>query len=184
MAVDLAAKFSAMCLMDASGAVVGEWHSWGMSPVEWVLTISSKALIPEVIVVEDLPFGAGQTKTVRDVYRLQGRLIVALERNDYESKLVWIAPKLWQDSYKPNGMKPGDKKAARAIALEKYGYEPPELLHKDLHGADRVHARKTMEDHVDAFLIARYMLEQYRYYGSFENAIDSIPRLERYVSQK
>jgi hypothetical protein len=181
LAVDLAAKFSAMCLIDASGAVVGEEHSWGMSPATWVMMISNKSHIPDVVVVEDLPYGAGQTKTVRDVYRLQGRLIVSLEYAGNESKLVWIAPKLWQDYYKPYGMKAGDKKVARAIAVEKYGYNPPELLHKDLHGVDRVHARKTMEDHVDAFLIARYMLEQSQEYGSPTKAVDSIARLERYV---
>ncbi len=180
LAVDLASKFSAACVMTPSGHVHDEWHSWGRSSADWIESLTGWT--DTILVVEDIPHGLKLSKIVRDVYRLQGKIIYGLEANGGTESLVWIPPKLWQDYYKPDGMKSGDKKAAKSIAAEKYGYNPPELLHKDLHGIDRVHARKTMEDHVDAFLIAQYVREQAEAYGSVDAAIEAIPRLERYAS--
>lgn len=180
LAVDLASKFSAACLMDLNGSVTAEWHSWGLPEGVWVDSLISQAGLAEVVLIEDVPFSLRISKTVRDVYRLQGRIIENMEKRVFHTrKIVFIPPKLWQDYLKPDGMKSGDKKAAKRIAEEKYGYIPPELLHKDLHGVDRTHARKSMEDHIDAFLIARYMLEQSQEHGSIQQAIDNIPRLER-----
>jgi hypothetical protein len=187
LAVDLAAKFSAAVHMDVAGEVVGEWHSWQRSQWEWAQLLGFAALgempgqydIPNIVLIEDVPLGLRQSQAVKGAFRAQGRI---LQTAVDEAKIVWIPPKLWQDYYKPYGMSPGDKKAAKSIAFEQYGYSAPELLRKDLHGVDRVHARKTMEDHTDAFLIARYMLEQTRLYGSIEAAVEAIPRLERYSS--
>lgn len=180
LAVDLASKFSAACLMDLHGSVTTEWHSWGLSEASWVNSLVVQSKFAEIVLIEDLPFALRISKTVRDVYRLQGRIIENMSDDILNiSKMVFIPPKLWQDYFKPDGMKSGDKKAAKKIAEEKYGYIAPQLLHKELHGVDRTHARKSMEDHTDAFLIARYMLEQVKEYGSIDQAVDSIPRLER-----
>lgn len=180
LAVDLAAKFSAACLMDPKGSVTSEWHSWGLSEVEWVNSLVANSKFADIVLIEDVPFSLRISKTVRDVYRLQGRIIENMEQNMlHTGKLVFIPPNLWQNYFKPDGMKSGDKKAAKRIAEEKYGYVPPELLHKGLHGKDRTHARKSMEDHVDAFLIARFMIEQAQEHGSPDMAVDSNPRLER-----
>jgi hypothetical protein len=180
LAVDLASKFSAACLMNAQGSVTSEWHSWGSSEASWVNSLVANSKFAEIVLIEDLPFSLRISKTVRDVYRLQGRIIENMEQHVFHTrKMVFIPPKLWQDHFKPEGMKSGDKKAAKRIAEEKYGYIAPQLLHKELHGVDRTHARKSMEDHTDAFLIARYMLEQAEQYGSINQAVDSIPRLER-----
>lgn len=180
LAVDLASKFSAACLMSLDGSVTDEWHSWGLSEGNWVSSLVSQARSADIILIEDLPFSLRISKTVRDVYRLQGRIIENMDLFTYSTdKIVFIPPKLWQDYFKPDGMKSGDKKAAKKIAEEKYGYTAPQLLHKGLHGIDRTHARKSMEDHTDAFLIARYMLEQVAEYGSVDQAVDSTTRLER-----
>jgi hypothetical protein len=187
LAVDLAAKFSGSCLMDWAASVVGEWHSWQRTEDEWVRLLAYQfsqldSREDSFIVIEDMPFNVGQTKTVRDVYRLQGRILQHLKEYGYEKYVVWIPPALWQYHFKPLGMTSGNKKAAKEIATTHYGYSPPELLHKDLHGVDRVHARKTMEDHIDAFLIARYMFELKEKHGSFTAAVDAVPRLERFES--
>jgi hypothetical protein len=186
LALDLAAKFSAGCVVDStSGDVTDQWHSWGLSPFQFANKVSSaffmlSASPDAVLIIEDLPFAIGQTKTVRDVYRLQGMIIELVQEYTSPSRVVFIPPMLWQHYFKPDGMKPGDKKAAKLIAEEKYGYTAPQLLHKDLHGTDRAHARKTMEDYVDAFLISQYMVEVSRAHGSVAQAIEAIPRLERY----
>jgi hypothetical protein len=180
LAVDLASKFSAACMMNAQGSVTAEWHSWGSSEASWVNSLVVQSKFADIVLIEDLPFSLRISKTVRDVYRLQGRIIEQMEQHMFHTrKIVFIPPKLWQDYFKPDGMKSGDKKAAKKIAEEKYGYVATELLHKELHGVDRIHARKSMEDHIDAFLIAQYMLEQSREHGSIDQAVDSIPRLER-----
>jgi hypothetical protein len=167
-------------MMDLNGSVTEEWHSWGLTEVEWVDSLVYQSMSADILLIEDVPFSLRISKIVRDVYRLQGKIIQnSQERLLSTEGIVFIPPKLWQDYFKPDGMKSGDKKAAKRIAEEKYGYCPPELLHKDLHGVDRTHARKSMEDHIDAFLIARYMLEQFNQYGSIDLAVDSIPRLER-----
>lgn len=186
IALDLAAKFSAGCVVEAaSGEVIDQWHSWGLSPFDFARKVSYQfSLLPTrldpFLVVEDLPFAIGQTKTVRDVYRLQGMIVQLVQEYSNPDRIVFIPPMLWQYHFKADGMKSGDKKAAKLIAQEKYNYVAPELLHKDLHGVDRTHARKTMEDYVDAFLISRYMVEMGQKYGSVAQAIEEIPRLERY----
>lgn len=182
-AVDLAAKFSGAVILNSAGEVVDEFHSWQLTPAKWANLLTRKLrMLPEdtLVFVEDMPFSVGQTKTVRDVYRLQGRIIQLFHESGSSHRIVWVPPNLWQGYYKSFGMRSGDKKQAKVIAFEHYGYSPPELLHKDLHGKDRVDARKTMEDHIDAFLIARYVLEQSQYHGSVSKAVDAIPRLERY----
>lgn len=185
LCVDLAARFSAACLTDNSGSLVGQWHSWQSSPFQWACALACEfSTLPvscdPLMVIEDLPHGLGISRTVRDVYRLQGMIIQQVKNYHDENRIVFIPPMLWQSSFKPLGVKPGDKKAIKAAAEEKYGYTPPQLLHKDLHGIDRQHARKTMEDYVDAFMISRYMLEVGQEHGSVAQAIEVIPRLERY----
>lgn len=187
LAVDLAAKFSAACLMDVSGTVVCEIHSWGIDPHWWATSVAVLSDRAEVVLVEDLPFSIGQTKTTRDAYRVQGRVVQELDHRSQGKKLVWTPPILWQSHFE--GMRTGKKltskhlkDTAKKIAEEKYGYTPPQLLHKDLHGIDRTHARKTMEDHIDAFLMARYMLEQAQEHGSIDAAVEAIPRLERFYA--
>ena len=190
LAVDLAAKFSGACRMTGAGEVLNEWSSWGMTETNWVNSLAANLAHAEIMLIEDLPFGLKLSKTVRDVYRLQGRIIENVHNrmlyawgNNFR-KIVFVQPQVWQLHFKPDGMKAGDKVAARRIALEKYGYSPPELLHKDLHGKDRQSARKAMEDHVDAFMIARYMLEQVQLFGSVDKAVDALPRLERFVASE
>lgn len=187
LAVDLAARFSAACLMGSGGEVVSEWHSWQAAEASWVNSLTANLKHAEIMLIEDIPFGLKLTKTVRDVYRLQGRIIESVYSKSWENglrRIVFIPPQVWQLYFKPDGMKSGDKAAAKRIACDKYGYSPPELLHADLHGKDRPSARKTMEDHVDAFMIARYMLEQIQLFGSVGKAVDALPRLERLVASE
>lgn len=186
LCVDLAAKFSAWNIVDAaSGDLVDQGHSWGSSPFQFAHILAHQfSTLPvssnPFMVIEDMPFNVGQTKLVRDVYRLQGMIVQLVQEYHESSRIVWIPPALWQFYFKSAGMRKGNKSDAKLVASEKYGYEAPQLLHKDLHGVDRQHARKTMEDYVDAFLISRYMVEVGQEHGSVAKAIEEIPRLERY----
>jgi hypothetical protein len=187
IALDLAAKFSAGCEIGSDGEVVNQWHSWQSSAFKFAEKVALefsglKKSDDSLLVIEDLPFAIGQTKTVRDVYRLQGIIIYLVTQYGMEDRIVFIPPMLWQHWLKPEGVKKGDKKAIKLVADQKYSYLPPELVHKDLHGKDRVDARKTMEDYVDAFMISRYILSVGEEYGSITAAIENIPRLERYSS--
>lgn len=185
LCLDLAARFSAGCLVDPSGEVVEQFHSWQLSPFQFAHKVAHTfATLPvssdPFLVIEDMPFNVGQTKTVRDVYRLQGMILQQVQQFHEEDRVVWLPPALWQFHFKSAGMRKGNKADAKMIAEEKYGYTPPQLLHKDLHGVDRQHARKTMEDYVDAFMISRYMVEVGQEHGSIGQAIEAIDRLERY----
>src|SRR5882724_1515815 len=166
-AVDLAAKFSALCIIDRSGSVLEQNHSWAKSEEEWVDTIVSPFYdplplgVPELLIVEDLPHGVSYKKIVKQVCRLQGRICHAMEAVGMQDRLVFIPPQLWQLTYP--GVARGaekDRLAAAAGAAEELGYIPPELLHKDLHGTDRVAARKTKTDYIAAYLIARWSLQK------------------------
>lgn len=189
-AVDLAAKFSALCIIDRTGRILDQNHSWAKSEEEWVDTIVAPFYdplpqgMPDILIVEDLPHGVGYKKIVKQVCRLQGRICHAMEAAGVQDRLIFIPPQLWQLTYE--GVARGaekDRLTAAERAASEMDYVPPDLLHKDLHGADRVAARKTKTDYVAAYLIARWTLNKMiESNWSLEELLRSQTRLDKYGS--
>lgn len=183
--MDLAAKFSALCVMRLDGTVVEEDHSWGKSEQEWIDSIVSRFYdplgeeCPLALIVEDIPHAVGFRKLVKHVCQLQGRIIQAMANVGAEDRVVFIPPQLWQMHFP--GVYRG--KALGALkAAESLGYTPPQLLTPETHGKARMDARKTMTDHVDSFLIGRWTVDQFEKYETLDNILDNQKRLARYGS--
>lgn len=185
MSVDLAAKFSALCLMDDAGTVLEEDHSWQKDETQWIDSVVSPFYdpptlnLPTALFLEDIPHAVGFRKLVKHVCQLQGRIVQAMANVGAEEKVLFVPPQLWQ-MYFPGvyrGKAQGALKAAESL-----GYTPPQLLTSDLHGKDRTDARKTMTDHVDAFLMGRWATDQLNKYKTLDELLENQKRVSRYGS--
>ena len=185
VSVDLAAKFSALCVMKLDGAVVEQAHSWKKTEQEWIDTVVSyfydplNGECPLALVVEDIPHAVGFRKLVKHVCQLQGRIVQAMANVGAEDKVVFVPPQLWQMHFPGvyRGKAEGALKAAESL-----GYTPPQLLTPELHGKYRMDARKTMTDYVDAFLIGRWAVSKFEKYETLEQLLANEKRVDRYGS--
>lgn len=170
--------------MDGAGTVMEEDHSWQKDESEWIDSIVSffyDPRTPEVsaLFIEDIPHAVGFRKLVKHVCQLQGRIVQAMANVGVEDKVLFVPPQLWQMHFAGvyRGKAQGALKAAESL-----GYTPPQLLTSDLHGKDRADARKTMTDHVDAFLIGRWATDQLNQYGTLDELVENQKRVSRYGS--
>jgi hypothetical protein len=171
--------------MRLDGTVVEEHHSWRLTEQEWIDRIVSYFYdpldeeCPLALVVEDIPHAVGYRKLVKRVCQLQGRIVQAMANVGVEDRIVFVPPQLWQMSFPGvyRGKAQGALKAAESL-----GYTPPQLLTPEVKGKDRMDARKTMTDHVDAFLIGRWAVSQFEKYETLDDILNNQKRLERYGS--
>jgi len=165
LAVDLAAKFSAGIALDRGREVHLQFDTWGRTQVGTALLIADVAatLSPDLILVEDVPYGISKQFMIKPVLRLQGMVIQELTRSGFEDRTLFIAPNTWKSGL---GLPVrGAKPPVFAEAAAKAGYTPPDLL--EVHAADvpakgpertkiRGLLRKAATDYVDAYLIGEW----------------------------
>lgn len=179
VAVDLAAKFSALCVLDVNNDVIDQNHSWQKSESEWIDQVVSYFYqsnpLPTVLAIEDLPHGVGYKKLVKEVCRIQGRIYQLMSSVGEEDKVIFIPPQLWQIHHKTyrKGI------VGEAEKASELGYSPPSLLSKDTHGKDRIAARKTETDYVAAYLIGRYVNDKLNE-KSLNQWLEDEKRVQRY----
>jgi hypothetical protein len=170
--VDLASKFSAVNVRNQWGEVVCEFDSGGLTAFEFADRILNAVLKykPELVLVEDVPYGISSQAMTKPVLRLQGIIIHTLR--NYLDITFFLNPSTWQKKYPGVGTAPRTipKKdrdayrieAARAHA-EGLGYTPPDLVAQyvaSLPEGTRVLKKntnplaKSMTDYVDAFLMS------------------------------
>lgn len=176
LAVDLAAKFSAACLMDDNYHVVSQVDSWLTSEsrfitnlVEYFDTFTS----PEVMVIEDLPHGLSYSTLVKTVCRLQGRIYERLQ-NTFSSgdEILFVAPATWRAHY---DMKRGTGPNEVFPVVEKFGYQPPDLTARSKGNGGLSKAKKVQSDYCSAYLIARWAIDTKNQYGTYD-----VPGTSRY----
>jgi len=179
VAVDLAAKYSAFCVLGSDNTVIDQDHSWQKSESEWVDRIVARFYesdpLPSVLAIEDLPHGVGYKKIVKEVCRIQGRIYQSMLNAGEEDKVVFIPPQVWQihnKTYRKGIV--GEAEVAASL-----GYVPPSLLNKDIHGKDRIAARKTETDYVAAYLIGRYVNDKLSEH-SLTDWLENEKRVQRY----
>lgn len=172
-AVDLASRYSASCTIDGTGVVLDQFDSWRCTQQEFIGKVVEPfnhedffSEIPLVLGIEDLPHGVKFMTLVKNVCRLQGRIIERMEWWERPELLLFIPPILWQRAT-PGVWRQGPD-AVIPVAKDLYGYEPPDLGLAELHGKDRVTARKVRTDYASAYLIARWLLDQYNKTGVFD----------------
>lgn len=183
VAVDLAAKFSAACVMQPDGSVAEQWDSWNRSERSWVGSLLTPFMypdaVPDALIVEDLPHRLPHTGTVKAVSRLQGRIYERFDRVDLVAKIVFVAPATWRNTF-PLLRKKGLGPSAVISTAKALGYEPPaDLWVRAKNNGGKGRADKVASDYCSAFLIGRWALEQQRQAGGFD-----VPGTSRYGTRQ
>lgn len=122
--------------------------------------------IPEVLIVEDLPHGLNNASLIKDVSRMQGRIVQRMVEHKALDRVLFVQPNTWQSALGVNRKTPQETEEV-ALAL---GFEPPtdlltryEYLYRDLKGSERQKIRerckKVRSDYVDAFLIYAFAVK-------------------------
>jgi hypothetical protein len=188
LAIDLAAKYSAVCEMDEDYSVAREFDSWQRTEEQflfacaqdWYLFDGGPAIRPEIMVVEDLPHGLGYTQTVKAVCRLQGRLAQVMHdsyHGDY-TDMLFVAPRAWRGHYGED-LKRGTGAAAVVPVAAKFGYRPhiAGLMQRAKGNGGKTRADKVATDYCSAYLIARWAIDMKREHGTYD-----VPGTSRYGS--
>lgn len=159
MAVDLAAKYSAFCIMDDTGQVLSEHSSAGWDEDAFVDALTSGFALtgrkpdnPEMMIIEDLPHGVPYRTVVKDVCRLQGRIYHAMNAVGARYRMRFVQPQTWRNHHHV----PRGSGAAGAVpTAAALGYTAPEHL------ATKPKALRTKvtTDFCAAFLIARWAVD-------------------------
>lgn len=172
LTVDLASKFSALCVQDERGQVLHQADSRGKTASDWAdeIALTAERFDVWLTLIEDVPYGISSQAMVKPVLRLQGIIIKALIDKNLLGSTLFINPQSWQKTF---GINPREKPAvreetARLAALE-FGYAPPDLIGQytsSLPEGTKVLKKntnplaKTMTDYIDAYLMGRFVLRQ------------------------
>lgn len=170
LAVDLAAKYSAACHMDDSGAVLGQFDSWGRTESEFIELCASPWYLtavvhPAVMVVEDLPHRLPFAALVKQVCRIQGRIVEHMDVLGAADKVLFVPPAVWRRHY--TGLERGTGPDAVVPVAAALGYTPPDLTGHAGKGV-KATARKVSTDYCAAYLIARWAIDTHAATGGFD----------------
>lgn len=157
LAVDLAARYSAYCLLADDGTVLAQGSSAGMTETDFIDTLARyfepavpDADLPIAMIVEDLPHGVAYRTVVKSVCRLQGRLYERMHAYGRHSRLWFVQPQVWR---KHHQMKNGTGPEAVIPVAAALGYQPPDGIQ-----GGKPLVRKIRTDYCAAFLIGRWAL--------------------------
>jgi hypothetical protein len=179
VAVDLAAKFSAACWLSDQRQVLSQWDSWQHSETTFIDFITSPWAeglpMPQALLVEDLPHGVGYRTLVKDVCRLQGRIVERMDAFGCSENVVFVQPYAWRNAF-PELRKKGGGAPALVTTAGEHGYVPPDLRYR-LRGekGEKATARKIQTDYCAAFLIAWWAMSCWYEYGTLD-----VPGTQRY----
>lgn len=173
VAVDLAAKYSAACLLDELGQPAKEWDSWQKSENDFIGMLAymwyhaaTYAEEPQVMVVEDLPHRLPFASLVKRVCRIQGRIIDRAQQSGWLGKVLFVPPAVWRKAYK--GLERGTGPDAVVPVAEALGYSPPDLSARIQRAGDKATAKKVATDYCAAFLIGQWARSQWIDHGTFD----------------
>ncbi len=176
LAVDLAARYSAACLLDDQ-RVIKQFDSWGQTEDAFVyhlIAFWQQPDPPAVMIVEDLPHGLSYSKLVKRVLRLQGRIVQAMhETTDGDwNDIVFVAPNTWRSHF---DLKRGTGPTAVFAASASLGYQPPDLTERAKGNGGRTRAQKVQSDYCAAYLIGRWAIDTHQQFATFD-----VPGTSRY----
>lgn len=183
LAVDLAAKMSAACLMDENGTVIEEFSSWQIHEDEfiekivrpWVKVKNASEIYPnppKILIIEDLPKRVLFMKITKKVLRIQGRIIDRMNQLGFGDSILFVSPVEWQKYFNIHGKGASERVQPKA---EDLGYVPP-MDFTQFHGKERTEARKVNTDYCAAYLIGLWAVNYYKEFNTYD-AKDT----ERYV---
>lgn len=175
LAVDLAAKYSAACLMDDDYNVLKQFDSWQVTEEQFIYLCAADWLWcwgdeepPEVMVVEDLPHGLRYSTLVKTVLRLQGRFVQAMHEMPHgqTEDILFAAPAEWRRTFP--GLERGTGPEAVVPVAAGLGYTPPDLTARTVGKGAKAIARKVQTDYCSAYLIARWAIDTKKTHGTFD----------------
>ncbi len=171
MAVDLAAKFPAAVIVDAAGVVSWQADSWQVGETEWIDLLCAPFLgrspwVPARMVIEDLPHGVGYRTLVKNVCRLQGRIIDRITLLGHADRLLFVPPALWRRHYA--GLKRGTGAGPIVEIAHDLGHTPPDTFARMTRKGQRATARKVGNDYCAAWLIGRWYHHAVTLHGTFD----------------
>lgn len=183
LAVDLAAKYSAACLMDENYQVIDQFDSWQQTEEQFIYLLAGKwfqgPLVddghfvdgpppPAVMAVEDLPHGLNYSRLVKTVLRLQGRIVQAMHEmpEGRTGDVVFLAPNAWRKHY---DLKRGTGPDIVVPTAAGFGYTAPDVSARaqGVKGGKAI-ARKVATDYCAAYLIARFMVDMHKQHNTFD----------------
>lgn len=173
LAVDLAAKYSAACLMAEDYTVIDQFDSWTHDESTFIHKLAAPwfypdKTVPDVMVIEDLPHGLAYTKLLKKVLRLQGRIVQALDfyATNGKQHILFAAPISWRSHF--DGMQRGTGSEAVFPASAGFGYAPPDFLSRTKGQGGKSLAHKIESDYCSAYLIARWAVDMQQKYGTYD----------------
>lgn len=171
VAVDLAAKYSAACLMGENLQPQDQWDSWACTEATFIAATAywfhpEWDQHPEVMVVEDLPHRLPFSGLVKTVCRIQGRLVGQMSLYDCIDRVLFVPPAEWRKTYK--GLERGTGPDAVLPVAASLGYTPPDLSERAAIKGGKAIARKVATDYAAAFLIGRWAHAMYSEHGTFD----------------
>lgn len=177
LAVDLAARYSAACLMDESGEVLWQFDSWAWSEEQFLSRVVSPWLAyfepPIALVIEDLPHRSPYGRIVKAVCRLQGRILDRMSMLNALDQIVFVIPTVWRSFHK--SLKPKTGPNAVVAVAEELGYRPPDYSGTVIKKPDKKTVQKVATDYCAAYLIARWAMGIYLEKGTLD-----VPGTSRY----
>jgi hypothetical protein len=184
LAVDLAAKYSAACVMDDDGAVLFQFDSWQRSETAFISALiapwRARLLGMQVAVIEDLPHRLPYSGLTKSVCRLQGRIYQRFTDIDASDTVLFLDPATWRSQYPALKKRGSGPEAVTDVAAE-LGYSAPADLIERANGVKggKAIARKVATDYCAAFLIGRWAIHQRRTWDSYD-----VPGTSRYGHQQ
>ena len=177
VAVDLAAKYSAACVMDLDQSLGMQVDSWGRTETDFIDQITAPWLSevdpPLALIVEDLPHGVGFMTITKAVCRLQGRIVERMNFYGVTDAILFVPPALWRARF--DGLERGTGPEVVVPVSAALGYTPPDLSHRILGTGDKATARKVATDYCAAYLLARWAIGVFTDHGTFD-----LPTTSRY----
>lgn len=180
VAVDLAAKYSAICQLADDLTIQNQTDSWGITESAFINRVvdpwndgPAPAKPPILLAVEDLPHRLPFSALVKRVARIQGRIVDRMDQLYAAGTVLFVPPALWRKAYA--GLRRGTGPDAVVGVAAALGYTPPDLGERINRAGDRAIARKVATDYCAAYLIARWAVTTFTTAGTFD-----VPGTSRY----
>lgn len=181
VAVDLAAKFSAACWMGDQHQVLAQWDSWQVRETTFIDFLVSPWAegampLPHVLLIEDLPHRLSFIGPVKNVCRLQGRIVERMASFGFEREVVFVPPAEWRKYYPALRKRGSGPNEVVPVAKTFGNYDPPDLTYR-FRGdrGEKAVARKVQTDYCAAYLIGFWGTSCWYNYGTFD-----VPGTHRY----
>lgn len=152
--------------------------------------IENHELVPDILIIEDLPHGVSYGEGLKNTARMQGRIIECMYELSYLDRVLFLQPMAWQAGLgvnKQKGMTDTEYVKFQIETARQLGYTPPNMVKEydsmivHLKGKERQAVRNKLKkvetDHVSAFLGYAWAVGKYKRDGTF----DDIKAAQRYV---